>query len=315
MGIPVASAGAVTEDTGVVGGTLSVSGDIDYLLGSDAGDWTPQTISGAYGSQLVIDADGNWTYTADNSNIAIQALDTGESLTEVFNVTSVNGASTVTITINGQDEPPCFVRGTLIETPHGPRPVENLRVGDMVLTQDDGPQPIRWIGEKRVAIAPGTAAEALRPVRIAQDAFGPGVPSHDLLVSPLHRILIDGADAELMFGTGQVLCAAKHLMNGGSIAPDPGPAVDYVHLLFDRHQVIRSNNCLSESFFPGSVGLQHFGQSEREELFALFPDLRCFRGGYGAAARRVLRRHEARLVACRRPPPKAAYRPPRLALS
>ncbi|MCZ7675314.1 MAG: VCBS domain-containing protein [Roseovarius sp.] len=67
MGFPVPDTGSVTEDDDV-GGVLTVSGDIDYRWFDDTGDWTAETITGAYGSQLVIDEDGNWTYTADNSN-------------------------------------------------------------------------------------------------------------------------------------------------------------------------------------------------------------------------------------------------------
>ncbi|MEQ9695102.1 VCBS domain-containing protein [Shimia sp. SDUM112013] len=61
---------AVTEDVDVVGGLLTSSGDIDYFLGDDTGEWTAETISGAYGSALEIDADGNWNYTALNDHPA-----------------------------------------------------------------------------------------------------------------------------------------------------------------------------------------------------------------------------------------------------
>lgn len=144
MGFPQPDTGAVTEDAGIVGGFLTATGDINFgpFFNNDAGQWTAETISGAYGSTLVIDDDGVWTYRANNAKASTQALNMGETLTEVFTATSTNGTSTITITINGTDEPPCFVAGTLIDTPYGPRPIEDLRAGDQVITRDNGIQRI-----------------------------------------------------------------------------------------------------------------------------------------------------------------------------
>ena len=77
----------------------------------------------------MIDSDGVWSYTADNSNATIQALDDGQTLTDVFTVTSSQGTSTTAIEIEGGDEPPCFVSGTLIDTPFGPRLIKSLEAG------------------------------------------------------------------------------------------------------------------------------------------------------------------------------------------
>lgn len=294
MGIPVPSTGSVTEDVAVSGsGYLTANGDINFWLGSDAGAWTAGTFTGSYGS-LTINSNGVWSYQALNSQASIQALDTGDSLTEVFNVSSTGGNSTVTITIHGTDEPPCFTRGTPIETPRGPRPVEDLRVGDMVLTLDDGPQPIRWIGSRRMALLAGD--EALRPVMLRKGAIGPGIPARDLVVSPMHRLLLGGASAQLLFGQDEVLCPAVHLVNDHTILPQPAPEVEYFHLLFDRHQIVFSLNCASESFYPGGVGLDGFDAAARDEVFALFPELRSLPGRYGNLARATLKRHEAGLL-------------------
>ncbi|MAM60677.1 Hint domain-containing protein [Maritimibacter sp. UBA3975] len=295
MGFPRPSTGAVTEDTGVVGGNLVASGDIDYYVGNDNGDWTPGTLTGTYGD-LVIDSDGVWTYTADNSQPAIQALDTGDTLTEVFNVTSTGGNSTVTITINGLDEPPCFTRGTMIDTPHGPRPVEALRAGDEVLTVDMGVQRILWAGSKRVDLRDAAPDARLRPVRVTAGSIAPGVPARDLLVSPMHRILIDGPEAQLYFGQDEVLAAARHLVNGTTIVTDAVGEVEYFHLLFARHQILSAEGLISESFYPGGVGLSAFEEEAREEILTLFPELRTLTGGYGKTARDVLKRHEADLL-------------------
>ncbi len=312
MGVPVPSTGSVTEDVAVSGtGHLTATGDINFWFGSDAGAWTAGTLTGTYGT-LTINRDGVWSYQALNSQPSIQALDSGDTLTEVFNVSSTGGNSTVTITIRGTDEPPCFTRGTPIETPRGPRPVEDLRVGDMVLTLDDGPQPIRWIGSRRIELMAGD--EALRPVVLRKGAIGPGIPARDLVVSPMHRMLLGGASAQLLFGQDEVLCPVRHLVNGQTILSQPVPEVEYFHLLFDRHQIVFSRNCASESFYPGGVGLDGFDAETRDEVFALFPELRSLPGRYGNLARAVLKRHEAGLLRdLLAPPPDFMVKPPRAA--
>ncbi|WP_270729541.1 Hint domain-containing protein [Shimia sp. Alg240-R146] len=296
MGIPLPDTGEVTEDSGVSGGFLSTSGDVDFWFGNDSGAWTAETITGAYGGALVIDANGNWTYTALNDHPSIAALNNGDTLTEVFTVTSSGGTTTITITINGTTDPPCFVAGTMIETALGPRAVETLNIGDLVLTRDAGPQRIKWIGTSTVDTTAGDNRDNLRPVRIRADAFGPGIPERDLLVSPMHRLLVSGPNTALLFGKSEVLCAARHLVNGDQITQVDAGVVRYVHLFFDRHQIVTGNGMASESFFPGKVGMDRFEEQVREELFAIFPDLRSLPESYGQPARQILRRYEGRVI-------------------
>ncbi|MFV7772679.1 VCBS domain-containing protein, partial [Shewanella marisflavi] len=104
----VADTGSVTEDTNVtVEGNLTTSGTLAAGTGGDAGEnkFTADTLNGQYGT-LTLDADGNWVYTADNSQSEIQNLNSGESLTEEFKVYNADGVTwtTVTITIHGTDE-------------------------------------------------------------------------------------------------------------------------------------------------------------------------------------------------------------------
>ena len=293
MGFPLPSSGSVTEADNSVD-TISTTGQMDILLESDVNRWVAETLPGSYGSQLVIDQNGAWTYTADNNHPAIDALNDGETLTEVFTVTWDGGTQTVTITINGTTDPPCFVAGTEVDTPFGARKVDDLRVGDLVLTRDAGPQPVRWIGS--TTVVPEGSEENLRPVRIRAGALGPGVPDRDLEVSPLHRMLVRTPQVPLFFGASEVLCAARHLVDGHGIQVSDGGPVTYYHLFFDTHQVITTHGCESESFFPGHIGLDAFAEETREELFRLFPDLRSLPGSYGRTARDVLRGYEGRLL-------------------
>ena len=178
----------------------------------------------------------------------------------------------------------CFAKGTLIETPDGPRFVDTLRTGDLVSTLDHGPQPIRWIGSKSV---PGTGANA--PVRIAAGALGNIRP---LVVSQNHRMLITGPAAELLFGEAEVLVAAKHLVNDRTIVIAPCPEVTYFHFLCDRHQIVFAEGCPAESLFPGAQTLGTVDPAARDEILTLIPELELPRQD-AALSRYALSRIEA----------------------
>ncbi|WP_207101648.1 Hint domain-containing protein [Paracoccus shandongensis] len=196
---------------------------------------------------------------------------------------------------------PCFTRGVLIETDRGPVAVEDLSVGDLVLTRDDGPQPIRWIGSKRLSAAMLRANEALRPIRIRAGALGADTPSRDLLVSPQHRILLRSRIAQRMFGTDEVLVAAKQLLlvDGIDIA-DERAGVEYFHILFDKHQVVISNGAESESLHTGPQALKSVGPAAREEIFTIFPELRDGDpAGLSQGARMLLSGRQGRRLAHR----------------
>lgn len=168
----------------------------------------------------------------------------------------------------------CFTLGTLILTDCGERPIETLAVGDRVLTVDHGLQPIRWIGRRTLSPDELDRAANLVPVRIAAGALGSDLPRRTLTVSPQHRCLVRSAIAERMFGAREVLVAAKHLLDlpGVSLAPASAP-VTYLHLLFDRHELVCSNGLISESFYTGDQALTAVGQAARAEILALFPEL------------------------------------------
>ncbi|WP_460274812.1 Hint domain-containing protein [Celeribacter sp. ULVN23_4] len=159
----------------------------------------------------------------------------------------------------------CLTRGTLIDTPEGPRFIETLKVGELVHTLDNGPQEIRWIGSRRVA-----AQGALTPIRIKAGALG---NLRDLTVSPNHRMLIRGPLAEVLFGERDVLVAAKHLVNDDTIRPIEGAHVDYFHMLFDRHEIIFAEACPTESLHPGKEALKAVDHTARAEILTLFPEL------------------------------------------
>jgi len=194
--------------------------------------------------------------------------------------------------------PPCFAAGTLIETPYGARRVETLQAGDIVLTGDAGPQPLRLVLSTALSIRALRHCPEFRPVRIAKGALGPNLPAQDILVSPQHQILLEDWRAALLFGVDQVLAPVKHLLNGTDIRAElPLHGVHYFHLLFESHQLVRAHGMLSESFFPGETSLGGLDAPTRNDFFGSFDGLRADLTQYGPTVRRSLRRHEARLLA------------------
>lgn len=110
--------------------------------------------------------------------------------------------------------PACFVNGTMILTPRGERAVEDLESGDLVMTKDNGPQKILWVGRRDVT---PTEHSDFQPILIKANTFSKGVPIRDLLVSPFHRLVIDGTDCEVLFDGPELLVPATYLQNNHSI--------------------------------------------------------------------------------------------------
>ncbi|MDG4648408.1 Hint domain-containing protein [Roseibacterium sp. SDUM158017] len=192
---------------------------------------------------------------------------------------------------------PCFTPGALIATPNGKVPVETLREGDRILTRDNGFQEIRWVGSRTLSRQELQRAPNLKPVLIRAGSLGGGLPERDMLVSPQHRVLVFGGATQLYFAESEVLVAAKHLVGKPGVeSADPSGAT-YVHFMFDRHEVVLSDGCWTESFQPGDMTLGAMGEAQRDEILSIFPELGTGAGqiGYGAA-RRALRSHEARLL-------------------
>ena len=95
---------------------------------------------------------------------------------------------------------PCFAAGTLIRTERGEVRVEALVPGNRVVTADNGLQPVRWVGVRRLDAGVLDQHPALRPVRIRRGVLGAGLPVADLVVSPQHRVLVRSANSAEVAG-------------------------------------------------------------------------------------------------------------------
>ncbi len=98
--------GSVMEGTAVDAlGRLSVTGSLSIVDQDPGQAWFSTVVSSspANRGQLSINAAGTYTYNVNNSLPAIQQLRAGESLTDTFSVSSLDGSATkqILITING----------------------------------------------------------------------------------------------------------------------------------------------------------------------------------------------------------------------
>lgn len=192
----------------------------------------------------------------------------------------------------------CFGAGTEISTPDGPRPVETLARGDAVLCGDGVARPLAWVGRRDVPVAELRAHPELCPVRIRRDAFGPGCPARDTLLSPQHRVLVAGWQVEMLFGARRVLVPAKALVDGVR-AEQLGPEapVSFLHLLVEPHATVLANGLEAETLHLGPAAAGGFGPEARAEVFYLFPQLAGDLGAFGPPCDRVLSGQEGRVLA------------------
>ncbi|MEH6672846.1 MAG: Hint domain-containing protein [Sulfitobacter sp.] len=276
---------------------LNVNGGdtINGGSGTDANDYDVINLVGSLNGggyrleNVTPDSDPGDTIDGDGVNDGIDG-------TIVF--TDASGTETGRLDFTNIEEIiPCFTPGTLIATPKGERRVEDLEVGDRVITRDNGIQEIRWVGAREMSGHELARKAHLLPVLIRQGALGNNLPERDMLVSPNHRVLVANDKTALYFEEREVLVAAKHLtgLEGVDIVETSGTT--YIHMMFDQHEVILSDGTWTESFQPGDMSLAGVGNAQRNEILELFPELATREGvdGY-VAARRTLKKHEAKLL-------------------
>ena len=160
---------------------------------------------------------------------------------------------------------PCFALGTAVLTPSGQKPIENLSIGDLVQTMDNGAQPIRWIGQSTV-----DATDRMAPVVIPKGVIS---NERDLIVSPQHRVVVSTASASLYLGEPQILVPAIALVGWMGIHRKPMAEITYVHVMFDAHEVIFAEGAGTESLLIGPQSRQDLPPEAMDEILEIFPDL------------------------------------------
>ena len=201
----------------------------------------------------------------------------GTPFTVGQNVTAITSglSNTFDADVTAVAPPPiCFTRGTRILTQDGQRSIEDLRVGDKVVTRAHGLNTVQWIGCRKISRSQLVANPQFYPVRIKNGALGRGLPDRDLVVSRQHRMLVSSKIAQRMFGCPEVLISAIKLTVLPEISVDVTvDGIEYFHILFDRHEIIFAENAPAESLYAGAEALKSIPPEARAELFTLFPEL------------------------------------------
>ncbi|WP_299937797.1 Hint domain-containing protein [uncultured Pelagimonas sp.] len=165
-----------------------------------------------------------------------------------------------------------FTAGTMITMANGAqRPVEDLAVGDRVLTRDDGPQEIRWLGHHTAR-----AVGAFTPILIREGTLN---NTRDLLVCPDHRLFIYQRSDEIGAGRSEILVRARHLVNDITVMPVTGGFIDYYQMLFDSHQIIYAEGIAAESMLVDTRTGAALPDDMSDKLGELIPGHR--RSGFG----------------------------------
>ncbi len=233
-----------TNITNAIGGT----GDDSFTLNT-LGD----TIDGGAGANVVHFQYARAAYTLAKNGTTITAT-RGTTVDTLKNVSSL-AFTDGTIAADAA----CFTAGTRIATARGAVSIEALQVGDDIALAEGGVARLRWIGRRSLSADSVAAATDFHPVLIRAGAFGAG-PARDLLISPDHALAID-----------EILVPARALVNGGSITVLPVCAIEYFHLVLDRHDIILAEGLAVESWLNDGTAGGFDNAAEAPEFAAMTP--------------------------------------------
>ena len=216
---------ASSGTTGLIGLTGKVNGDGTvslYATNSTVGDTDPTYLYGI-------------TDTA--SATSLPASESFQTLLTAAPDTNIRGVAFAPQAVT------CFATGTAIRTARGDVAVERLEVGDLAVTAGGALRPIRWIGHRRITREGGLDFET-QPICVHSGAFGVGLPSRDLRLSPGHPVLV-GADED---GAGGHLVPVMCLVNGTTVRREAVAHVTYWHVELDAHDILLAEGLPAESY-------------------------------------------------------------------
>jgi len=187
--------------------------------------------------------------------------------------------------------PICFGEGTLIATPDGEMPVEDLEPGDEVVDCYGEVHKVLWRGGETLELPEGEAYDKWRPVRVRAHAFGPGCPSRDTFLSQQHRVYYEHPKLAAATGHHGAFAPAVHMVNNRSIRIAHGRRViSYHHVLCATHVALLANSMPAESLLLAETAPED-GTDLHMELRARFPEAAGMR-----PAAPILRRDQSEVI-------------------
>lgn len=242
----------------------------DSIDGSDIRASFPgDTVTVTLGNGSTVTITGVTFYLADGREVFTPTDGSQLEDATLVSTTFVTTQASVTPT---ELQPVCFTVGTRITTANGPRPVEELSAGDLVLTADRGLVPIFMVHQRSMSPKHLQKNPKHRPIRIPAGALGLGLPQADLVVSPQHRMLIQSDIAERMFGEKEILVPACQLVGFmGVHRVAATETAQYVHVLLNHHGVVFAEGAPSETLFLGKQVHENLSVQEINRIRANMP--------------------------------------------
>ena len=242
LGIDAPTSAAVTQSVPGAVGAISLSEP-----GASLGETFTAVLTDIFGTLSAQGAGvagaGTNTLTVTGSLAAVNAtlatitVDEPAIVADTITLTAHDNLGNVAATAELSVETACYVRGTRITIPGGYAAIEDLRVGDLVVTMSGQHRPVIWIGHRNLNPSKHPKPHAVEPVVIRKGAFGKAMPRRDLWVSPGHAVLVDG-----------ILIQAEKLLNGCTVERPPCRRVEYWHIELANHDIVFAEGMPAETY-------------------------------------------------------------------